>query len=193
MLVISCHSDTGYESHYLEKRGDGTFFGNLDNFSGVHAVMKAYFSGRLNRDYVRIELTYDEEKDFGGAREVLATLKPTDVVVVVDVTGTPTDLDFLVEKCANPAVWAFLETALKGMRTRMYEGCEDPVSCSDETDVYREATEHVFFLGVPCAGGDYNEGWVSCRAASLDALAEAVCRIVDAYPDFCRRQGLPLR
>jgi len=190
MLVISCHSDTGYDSHYLEVR-DGTWYGNLDNFVGVHAVMNAYFSGRLNRDFVRIELTFDEEKDFGGAKEVLETLEPTDFVIVVDVTGTVTDLDFLVEKCRNPKVWAFLEETLSGMRFKMYEHCEDPVSDSDETDVYKAVTDWVFFLGVPCSGGDYNKGWVSCRKASVDALSEAVCRIVNRFPVFCRENGLP--
>ncbi len=193
MLVFSCHADTGYDAHYLEKRADGRFYGNLDNFVGVHAVMRAYFSGRLARDYVRIELTYDEEKDFGGAREVLETLAPTDTVVVVDVTGAPPQGDVHVEKCRNPAVWSFLERALDGLRFAMYEHCEDPVSESDETDVYKAKTERVFFLGAPCTGGDYNRGWVSCTPRTIEALSEAVCRIVEGYPAFCEKQGLPLK
>ncbi|MHC5077755.1 MAG: hypothetical protein ACYTHN_01970 [Planctomycetota bacterium] len=192
MLLFSCHSDTGFDRHYLEKRDDGTFFGNLDNFVGVHAVMRAYFSGRLDRDYVRIELTYDEEKDFGGAKEVLETVRPTDLVAVLDVTGAKTDMDFHVEKCKNKAVWDFLETTLSGMRFRMYEHCDDPVSDQDETDIYIQGTPFVFFLGVPCTDGDYNKGWVTCRPESIDAVSEAVCRIVERFPAFCEANELPL-
>jgi len=192
MLIFSCHADTGFETHYLEKRDDGTYYGNLDNFVGVHAVMEAYFSGRLNRDYLRVELTYDEEKDFSGACEVLETVKSTDVVVVVDVTGAVTTADVHVEKCQNRAVWEFLETALAGLNFRMYEHCDDPVSDQDETDVYIKKSQYVFFLGVPCTGGDYNDGYVSCRRANIDATREAVCRIVEGYPAFCEKEGLPL-
>jgi hypothetical protein len=51
----------------------------------------------------------------------------------------------------------------------------------------------LFFLGVPCTGGDYNDGYVSCRKANIDATREAVCRIAEGYPAFCEKEGLPLR
>ena len=40
MLIFSCHADTGFATHYLEKRDDSTYYGNLDNNAGVlHRVM----------------------------------------------------------------------------------------------------------------------------------------------------------
>ncbi|MHC4777140.1 MAG: hypothetical protein ACYTFG_01045, partial [Planctomycetota bacterium] len=181
MLIFSCHSDTGFPAHTLKKKPGG-FLGNLDNFVGVHAIMKAYFSGRFDVEHARIELTYDEEKDFAGAKEVLETVKKTDLVCVIDVTGAVTDRDFLVEKCRNKAVWAFLEKIFDGMNFEIFEHCNDPVSDSDETDVYIEKTPYVFFLGVPCTGGDYNESLVACTEASIEAVTEAACRITEEFP-----------
>lgn len=190
MLVFSCHADTGFDRHALERRADGVLYGHLDNFTGVYAVMSAYFSGRLNRDYLRIELTYGEEVDFAGALEVRETLRPHDVVFVVDVTGTPTKGDLVIEKCESPELRRFLETVLAGMAVDIYPDCPDPVSDEDETDVYREAVRFTCFLGVPCFGGDYNDGRVCCRDASLAAMAEAICRIAEGFPAFCRETGI---
>ena len=86
----------------------------------------------------------------------------------------------------------FVAQALHGMSVNVYEGCDDPVSCFDECDVYVEATPYVFFLGIPCFGGDYNEGCVSCRQSSIPALSEALCRIAEAFPLFCEKEGLPV-
>lgn len=72
-FVISCHADTGFRSHRMKLSQD-TCIGQMDNFVGVHAVMNAYFSGRMNLPNLRIELTYGEETDMAGAREVLGTL-----------------------------------------------------------------------------------------------------------------------
>ena len=180
MLVISCHSDTGFASHRLS-RGAGEIHGHLDNFVGVHAVMKAYFSGRLDRDGVRIELTYGEEVGCLGAKEVLATLDPGDVVAVVDVTATPTDKDICIEKCTEPSLRDLLNSCLAGMSYELHAGCPDPLSCFDEVDVYIQRCPRTFFLGVPVRGGDYNRGMVSCREQSIDAVAEAICRIAECF------------
>jgi hypothetical protein len=72
-LVISCHADTGFPAHRLN-RERGACVGHLDNFVGVHAVMNAYFSGRMDAPNLRIELTYGEETGMAGAYEVLETL-----------------------------------------------------------------------------------------------------------------------
>jgi hypothetical protein len=181
MLVISCHADTCFREHRLEKGPDGTLTGHLDNFAGVHAVMLAYFSGRLPTKGIRIELTYGEETDFAGAYEVLHTLRGWDVVIVVDVTGVPTDRDFVIEKCSHPGMRALVQKALSGMAYDFYEGCPDPVCDIDETDVYRDACPMTCFLGVPVRGGDYNEDVVSCRERSVQMVAEALCRIAQAW------------
>jgi hypothetical protein len=178
MFVISCHADTCFREHRLERGPDGTLTGHLDNFSGVHAVMLAYFSGRLPTRGVRIELTYGEETDFAGAYEVLHTLRGWDVV---DVAATPTDRDFVVEKCSHAGMRALIQKALSGMEYDLYEGCPDPVRDEDETDVYRDACPMTCFLGVPVRGGDYNESVVSCRERSLQAVAEALCRIAQTW------------
>lgn len=175
-LVVSCHADTGFRAHRLAVRPDGTYHGHLDNFAGVFAVMRAYFSGRMDREGVRIALTHGEETDMAGAYEVRKTLSRDDVVVVVDVTGVPTDRDITIEKCASPTMRAFVRAALDGMSYVLYEDCPDPIADQDESDVYRETQAHVFFLGIPCAGGDYNEGAVSCRETSIAAAAEALIR-----------------
>lgn len=60
MLVISAHADTNFSSHKLKKLQDGAIEGHLDNFSGVHAVMKAYFSGKLDRGNVRVVDVYSK-------------------------------------------------------------------------------------------------------------------------------------
>ncbi|MCX6068605.1 MAG: hypothetical protein NT121_23140 [Chloroflexi bacterium] len=82
-LVISCHADTGFESHSLQRSDGGVVYGELDNFIGVFAVMRAYFSGRLNQPYLQLALTHGEEEDFAGTFEELNGLNKRDVVLVV--------------------------------------------------------------------------------------------------------------
>ncbi len=179
-LVISCHADTGFHSHQLV-REQGCFIGHLDNFAGVYAVMNAFFSGRLQSEMVRIELTYGEETDMEGARMVLSSLSDDDTVIVVDVTGTVTDRDMVIEKCKSARMREFICAALDGMSFVIYENCPDPIADEDETDVYRERLENVFFLGIPCTGGDYNEGIVSCRVSGIQAVSEAIVRFAERF------------
>ncbi|MBN1880239.1 hypothetical protein JW823_09040 [bacterium] len=179
-LVISCHADTGFRTHRLVREGE-TLTGHLDNFAGVHAVMNAYFSGRMNSERVRIELTYGEETDMMGAFEVRRTLMSDDMVVVVDVTGIETDRDITIEKCRLPKMQAFVHRALEGMSYALFEDCPDPIADEDESDVYSKRMENVFFLGIPCTGGDYNEGVVTCREASIRAASEAMLRIIELF------------
>ncbi|MBI9015721.1 MAG: hypothetical protein JEZ07_00535 [Phycisphaerae bacterium] len=183
MLVISCHADTGFEFHSLSHEGD-CYKGHLDNFVGVYAVMKAYFSGQLNNEHTRIELTYDEEVDMAGACEVLSTLNEDDVVLVVDVTATPTEKDLVIEKCKDEKMQRFLTEALGDLSYDLYEDCPDPVSCFDETDIYSQLCRFCCFIGVPCIGGDYNDGPVYCTKESVEALAMAICRLSEYYPKF---------
>jgi hypothetical protein len=143
--------------------------------------MNAYFSGRLDLPNVRIELTYGEETDMEGAYEVLETLSPDDTVVVVDVTGADTQMDFTIEKCVSPAMQDFVTKALTGMSYDLYEGCPDPVANEDESDVYTQKLQNVFFLGIPCYGGDYNEAEVSCKESSVAAVTEALIRLAITF------------
>jgi hypothetical protein len=182
-FVISCHADTGFQTHRL-RRTDSVFHGHLDNFIGVYAVMNAYFSGSLDLPNVRIELTYGEETDMEGAYEVLDTLSPDDMVVVVDVTGADTQRDFTIEKCASPAMQDFVNKALKGMSYDLYEGCPDPIANEDECDVYTQKLQNVFFLGIPCYGGDYNEAEVSCKESGVAAVTEALIRLAATFRDM---------
>ena len=184
MLVISSHADTGFQSHRLRRLPGGLVEGHLDNFAGCHAVMQAYFSGRMDFERIRIELTSGEEIGLLGAKELVGSLSPKDLVVVVDVTGTPTENDFVIEKCADPKVRAFLKKTLEGMKYDLFKDCPDPIADSDESDVYSRKCPHTFFLGVPCTGGDYNAGAVRCRRESLDAVAEALCRIAEKFSEF---------
>lgn len=181
MFVISCHADTGFRSHSLKRIPGGVAEGHLDNFAGVHAVMQAYFSGRLCGPDIRIELTHGEEVDMAGAKEVCATMDPDDTVLVVDVTAAPAPVDFTIEKCIDPRMRKFVRTALKGMRYRLYTGCPDPVAQCDESDVYRARCSRVCFLGIPCRGGDYNAGAVRCRLQHIERSAEAICRLVEHF------------
>jgi hypothetical protein len=190
MLVFSCHADTGFPTHSLFCRED-RYEGHLDNFAGVYGVMKAYFSGRITNEHTRIELTYGEETDMEGARQTAKTLSPQDTVFVVDVTATPTSADLVIEKCKNPAMRDYVACALKGLSYDLYEDCPDPVSCWDETDIYFQVTPYCCFLGVPCEGGDYNAGQVTCRRQSIDALAKAICRLSKEYPRFCKQNAIP--
>jgi hypothetical protein len=183
MLVISCHADTGFAAHRLERRAGGTLHGHLDNFAGVHAVMRAYFSGGLDRGNVRIELTAGEEIDMAGAYRVRSTLAPDDLVVVVDVTGVETAADFTIEKCRLPEVADFVVQALAGLDYALFAESPDPISVDDECDVYAETQPFTFFLGIPGTGGDYNVGEVRCREASLAAAAEALVRLARAHDE----------
>lgn len=180
-LIISCHADTGFLSHRLRRTENDVLSGHLDNFAGVHAVMNAFFSGRMDSDSVRIELTYGEETDMEGACKVLKSLSSEDVVVVVDVTGTETDRNITIEKCTSPRMRDFVRKALDGMSYALYEGCPDPIADEDECDVYKEKLEHVFFLGIPCTGGDYNSGVVSCHKDSITAASEAIVRLTTTF------------
>ena len=179
-LVISCHADTGFRTHRLQCVHD-SYVGILDNFVGVHAVMQAYFSGRMDSAALRIELAYGEETDMEGAYDVLKTLARNDVVVVVDVTGTATSQAITIEKCRSPRMQQFVHAALNGLSYVLYEDCPDPIADEDECDVYAEVLEHVFFLGIPCRGGDYNLGPVSCRAESVQTASEALIRLVRRF------------
>src|SRR5665647_922981 len=114
-LVISCHADTGFKTHRLFIDKNGSYFGHMDNFIGVYAVMQAYFSGKINYDNVRIELTYGEEDGMEGAHKVLKSLHKNDVVIVVDVTGIPTKKDITIEKCSDKWMKNFIRGALAGI------------------------------------------------------------------------------
>jgi hypothetical protein len=180
-LIISCHADTGFKTHRLSIGKNGSYFGHLDNFVGVYAVMQAYFSGKINYDNVRIELTYGEEDGMEGAYKVLKSLHRNDVAVVVDVTGIPTKKDITIEKCSDKWMKNFITGALAGISYDLFEGCPDPIADEDESDVYREKLTKVCFLGIPCYGGDYNEEMVSARPKSLKAASQALIRIIEAF------------
>jgi len=183
MLVLSCHADTGFARHRLTHAGDGLYRGHLDNFAGVWAVMRAFFSGRLPTGGVRVELTEGEEIDMAGARRVATTLAADDLVIVVDVTGAPTAADFTIEKCDDPDLARFLRQALDGLDYELSDDCPDPISESDECDVYSGLGFTTCFLGIPVSGGDYNESEVVCRESSLAAVAEALVRIAHAHAE----------
>ncbi len=181
ILVISCHADTGFAAHQLSIDKNGSYFGHLDNFIGVYAVMKSYFSGKLNCENIRIELTYGEETGMEGAREVLKSLHKNDVAIVVDVTGIPTLKDITIEKCSDKWMQNFIKGALAGISYDLFEDCPDPIADEDESDVYREKLDKVCFLGIPCYGGDYNEEMVRARPKSLEAASKALVKIVGAF------------
>jgi hypothetical protein len=180
-FVISCHADTGFRNHRLRLDENGDFYGYLDNFVGVHAVMNAYFSGKLDYPNVRIELTYGEETDMEGAYQILETLDIDDTVIVVDVTGAKTTADITIEKCSDPEMKDFVKTALKGLSFDLYEDCPDPVADEDESDVYREKLRKVCFLGIPCLGGDYNAEMVTARKSSVEAASRALIQMAKAF------------
>ena len=131
MLIVSCHADTGFENHSLLHKNN-SYYGHMDNFVGVYGVMKAYFSGRISGNHTRIELTYGEETDMEGAKEVVNTLNEQDIVIIVDVTGTPTSKDLVIEKCKHPKMNDYLTKALNGISFDLYADCPYPVSCYDE-------------------------------------------------------------
>lgn len=180
-LVISCHTDNRFDAHRLRHSREGEFFGNLDNFVGVYVVMNAYFSGALDYDNIRIELTHGEETNMDGAYEVLDTLNAQDVVVVVDVTGTQTTADITIEKCDSQEMQRFVCESLDGISFELFKGCPDPVDDEDECDVYKERLQNVFFLGIPCYGGDYNKGMVYCRQKSVIAAIQALIQMAATF------------
>jgi len=183
ILLISCHADTGFRNHRLRLDRNGDYYGYLDNFVGVYAVMNAYFSGELDYPNIRIELTYGEESDMEGAYEVMETLHHDDIVIVVDVTGTRTKADITIEKCSDPEFIGFITEALKGISYDLYEGCSDPIADEDECDLYKEKIRKVCFLGIPCTGGDYNTGMVTAKRRSVGAAKQAIIKLVKAFED----------
>lgn len=183
MIFISAHADTNYKRVNLRIEGD-SYVGYLDNYAGVYTAVKAFFSGEINFDYVRIELTPDEEIDMRGARQVAKEVKKNDLVIVIDVTGTPTDKDFVIEKCQSHIVRKFLVKVLDGFSYDIYADCPDPVANEDEVDVYKHKTKYCFFLGIPCHGGDYNFEDTKCKIRSIEHAAEAVIKICREYDKF---------
>ena len=191
MLIFSCHADTGFKSHSLIHQDD-RYRGHMDNYVGVYGVMKAYFSGRITNNHTRIELTYGEEVDMEGARQVANTLNKHDTVIIIDVTATPTSKDLVIEKCVSAIMKDYITEALNGLCYDLYADCPDPVSCFDETDIYSQVTPYCCFLGIPCEGGDYNAGPVFCRKQSVEATAQAVCQLSEYYTEFCRKNNIAI-
>jgi hypothetical protein len=183
MLVFSTHADTNFLAHSLRKKDDG-YLGFLDNFAGVHATMRAYFSGRIQGNHTRIVLTDHEETTFAGAFELREQLTPTDLVVVVDVTGIVGEWDFTIEKCRNSKVKQFLEKTLQGSNYVLFSDSPDPIAEEDEVNVYSEKCPYTFFLGVPCSGGDYNAEPVFCKEKSIQAVSDAIIAISQNYTNF---------
>lgn len=183
MMIISCHADTNFKNHELRKVRGG-YHGHLDNFAGVHAVMNAYFSGKLVSAHTRIVLTDHEETTFQGALETREEISASDLVVVVDVTGIIGKWDFTVEKCTHPSTEAFLKKTFSGFKYKLFHNSPDPIADQDEVDVYQEKCPYTFFLGIPCSGGDYNHETVTCTKKSLDAVSNAIIAISRAYPKF---------
>uniref|UniRef100_A0A7S2NMZ7 Uncharacterized protein n=1 Tax=Cyanoptyche gloeocystis TaxID=77922 RepID=A0A7S2NMZ7_9EUKA len=122
-----------------------------------------------------------------GAKGVADTLCYTDVVLVLDVTGFDTTKDFVIEKCPHPVMRQFVSDALgQDFSYTIIPGCSDPISDEDETDVYRDVTQLCCFVGIPCAGGDYNDGPVRIRQRSLDAVVQALGRISQHFASSFR-------
>lgn len=185
MIFISAHSDTNYK-HVKLTKDDTNYIGHLDNYVGVFSVMQAYFSGKLDSEHVRVELTYGEETDFEGAIEVAKEVKHDDLLIVVDVTATPTDKDFVIEKCKSPAVQKYLKDVLKNFDYDLYTDCPDPVSTIDEVEIYKDKTNFCFFLGLPCEGGDYNVDAVKCKIKSVEETSKAIIEICKNYSHFIK-------
>ena len=188
MILISVHGDTNFNEIKLFDCGD-CYEGHLDNYVGVYAAMKAFFSGEMNSDNVKMVITYGEETDMAGAREEAAKLSPEDIAIVMDVTATPTDKDFVIEKCENKKIRNILDAALKEFSYDIYEGCPDPVSNMDECEIYRKKTDKFFFLGIPVFGGDYNAELVKVKKRTIDETAKAlvvICKALETH--YCGSQ-----
>jgi hypothetical protein len=188
-VVISAHGDTNWNEHRLTRIFENArspsheieeeYYAHLDNFAGVFAVLKGYFGGLYPQHRCRIEITYGEETDMEGAREVAYTLKSTDVVIVVDVTGTATQKNFVIEKCRNKQLRKFIQSKLNNHpkflhQYDLYVGCPDPICVEDETNVYSNVTDFTFFFGIPVRGGDYNDGPVKCWVNDIEVAGEAL-------------------
>eukprot|EP01102_Stenamoeba_stenopodia_P003201 TRINITY_DN1312_c1_g1_i1.p1 TRINITY_DN1312_c1_g1~~TRINITY_DN1312_c1_g1_i1.p1 ORF type:complete len:235 (+),score=49.56 TRINITY_DN1312_c1_g1_i1:103-807(+) len=194
-ILISAHGDTNWRQHRLQRQmglregeteEEVEYYGHMDNFGGVYAVMKAYFSGKLPLKGVRIEVTYGEETDMEGAKEVAKTINVSDIVIVVDVTGTKTTKNLVIEKCRNKRLRKFVKRVLEeaGIQADLYSNCPDPIATQDETNVYGKITDFTFFLGLPTRGGDYNEGPVRCFKKDLNALSKALVVLTHELQNF---------
>lgn len=94
-LIFSAHGDTCFSESFcrtIETPNGTLFWGHVDNFAGVHAMLSSYFGGSCHQERVQYQITYGEEKtingvEFAGARDVISTLESDDMVVVIDVTG----------------------------------------------------------------------------------------------------------
>jgi hypothetical protein len=156
--------------------------------------MTAYFSGRLPPKGVRIELTEGEEIGGVGAKRVRRSLLPTDVVAVVDVTGTPTDKPVVIEKCGRRDMQRLVTLALGDLPHDLHAGCPDLIANLDESDIYRRRCPRCFFVGVPVSGGDYNREPVRADPAVISGVAEALIRLAWAVvEDHAGLWGTPFR
>jgi hypothetical protein len=160
------------------------YYAHLDNFVGVFTMLKAYFAGQFPQHGCRLEITYDEEVDMEGAKEVAATLNGNEVVIVIDVTGVRTTKNFTIEKLQNKRLRKFVKACLAESEQfrdtfDLFVGCPDPICLEDETNVYSKTTPFTFFFGIPVRGGDYNEGPVRCWVRDVEVASEALAFLVD--------------
>jgi hypothetical protein len=94
-LIFSAHGDTCFSESFcqtIETRQGTLFWGHVDNFAGVYAMLSSYFGGSCHQERIQYQITYGEEKtingvEYAGARDVILTLGSDDMVVVIDVTG----------------------------------------------------------------------------------------------------------
>jgi hypothetical protein len=94
-LIFSAHGDTCFSESFCETidTPNGTlFWGHVDNFAGVYAMLSSYFGGTCHQQRIQYQVTYGEEKTingvaYAGARDVITTLESDDMCVVIDVTG----------------------------------------------------------------------------------------------------------
>jgi len=190
-VVISAHGDTNFPGHtmLLNKVANRMqYFGHQDNFAGVYIVMNALFSGKLTPKKIRIEITYKEETTMEGAREVAKTLDKSNIVIVLDVTGTVTTKNFVIEKCRNKRLRQFIIKELDMHKDLfsydIYSGCPDMICDQDETNVYGKITDYTFFFGIPTRHGDYNEGEVLCYQEDIEKCVTGLIVLSNALVNF---------
>ena len=63
-LSIKIQGDTNFNDNVsCEKIDEHLIKGHMDNFAGVYTVMKAFFSCKLPKQQVNVQITYGEEND----------------------------------------------------------------------------------------------------------------------------------
>ena len=194
VILISSHVDCVYNRLFCEETTDGQYLrGTFDNSITNACVLSAMLKGPLS-DNVVVAFTGDEEKESGGAYEVVEKLRECDshiaLAIVLDVTeeGWEERNLFTIENDLGIDI-------LTGHRIistlEKYQGEYGFVHDSEPDESYDYDEEEIpcFSLCIPSLGDMHNERGVLVRRESLSIYCDVLSDLTNALVTFPQTMG----